>query len=101
MPDNEDPRHLSAAVDPEHREELRRLAGSRLRSGRGMMAKAAAIKMLDRFERERSRGCAPPMPSPDWYPREFAESYEYDWQRRPQLRQGPWEVWWSRRRWGR
>jgi hypothetical protein len=93
------------AIDPETLDELRRLARSRPRSGRGMAAKMAAIKMLDRLEREDSRRSSPPMPAPDWYPPEwppeFAELYESDWQRRPELRQGQWKVWWSRRRGGR
>ena len=92
----------SNAVDPETLDELRRLARSRPRSGRGMAAKMGAIKMLDRMQRQTRRGSVPPMPSPDWYPPEwspeFAELYEYDWQRRPELRERQWQDWWSRRR---
>jgi hypothetical protein len=89
-------------IDPETLDELRRLAGSRPRSGRGMAAKMSAIRMLDRWEREGWRSSITPMPSPDWYPPEwppeFAALYEHDWRRRPEVRQGQWEVWWSRRR---
>jgi hypothetical protein len=92
----------SNAIDAETLDELRRLARSRPRSGRGMAAKMAAIRLIDRLQREGSRSAIPPMPSPDWYPPEwppeFAELYEYDWQRRPELREREWRDWWSRHR---
>ena len=57
-------------------EELRRLARSRPRSGRQSVAKASAIRTLERLARERRRQ---PMPE-GWYPHEPGDPfYELDW----------------------
>ena len=49
--------------------ELRRLAQSRPRSGRQSVAKASAIRTLERLARERRKQPMPPMPE-GWYPHE-------------------------------
>ena len=60
-------------------EELRRLARSRPRSGRQSVAKASAIRTLERLARERRRQPMPPMPE-GWYPHEPGDPfYELDW----------------------
>jgi hypothetical protein len=57
-------------------EELRRLARSRPRLGRQSVAKASAIRTLERLARERRR-----RPMPDgWYPHDPGDPfYELDW----------------------
>ena len=60
-------------------EELRRLARSRPRSGRQSVAKASAIRTLERLARERRKQPMPPMPE-GWYPHEPGDPfYELDW----------------------
>jgi hypothetical protein len=54
-------------MDPATLEELRRLARARPRSGRPSVAKASAIRTLDRLAREPRRQPMPPMPE-GWYP---------------------------------
>ena len=56
-------------LDPATLEELRRLARSRPRSGRQSVAKASAIRTLERLARERRKQPVPPMPE-GWYPHE-------------------------------
>ena len=63
-------------LDPETVAELRRLARSRPRSGREAVAKASAIRTLERLAGERR---PPPMPE-GWYPHEPGDPfYELDW----------------------
>ena len=58
--------------------ELRRLAQSRPRSGRQSVAKASAIRTLERLARERRKQPTPPMPE-GWYPHEPGDPfYELD-----------------------
>lgn len=60
-------------------EELRRLARSRPRSGRQSVAKASAIRTLERLARKRRRQPMPPMPE-GWYPHAPDHPfYELDW----------------------
>jgi hypothetical protein len=60
------PHELGPVLDPATLEELRRLARSRPRSGRQSLAKASAIRTLERLARERRR-----QPTPaGWYPHE-------------------------------
>jgi hypothetical protein len=54
-------------MDPATLEELRRLARSRPRAGRESVAKASAIRTLERLAREGRRQPIPPMPE-GWYP---------------------------------
>ena len=65
--------------DPETVAELRRLARSGPRSGRQSVAKASAIRTLERLARERRR--QPMLPMPDgWYPHDPDHPfYELDW----------------------
>jgi hypothetical protein len=64
-------------LDPETVAELRRLARSRPRSGREAVAKASALRTLERSRRGKRR--VPPMPE-GWYPHERGDPfYELDW----------------------
>ena len=64
-------------LDPETVAELRRLARSRPRSGREAVAKASAIRTLERLNRGKRK--VPPMPE-GWYPHERGDPfYELDW----------------------
>jgi hypothetical protein len=64
-------------LDPEAVAELRRLARSRPRSGREAVAKASALRTLERLRRGKRR--VPPMPD-GWYPQEPGDPfYELDW----------------------
>jgi hypothetical protein len=49
-------------MDPATLDELRRLARARPRSGRQSVAKASAIRTLERLAREGRRQPVPPMP---------------------------------------
>jgi hypothetical protein len=60
--------------DPQSIAELRRLARSRPTSGRAAVAKASAIRTLERLGRERRRQEVPPMPE-GWYPREPGDPF--------------------------
>ena len=77
--------------------ELRRLAQSRPRSGRQSVAKAWAIRTLERLAREGRRQPIPPMPD-GWYPHEPGDPfYELDWaflREHPQILRRHWEMAW-------
>jgi hypothetical protein len=74
-----DPMSSGPVLDPVTLEELRRLARSRPRSGRQSIAKASAIRTLERLAREGRRQPVPPMPD-GWYPHEPGDPfYELDW----------------------
>ena len=78
-------------------EELRRLARSRPRSGRQSVAKASAIRTLERLARERRKQPMPPMPE-GWYPHEPGDPfYELDWvflHEHPEILRRHWELAW-------
>ena len=86
-----------SALDPETVAELHRLARSRPRSGRQSVAKASAIRTLERLARERRRQPMPPMPD-GWYPHEPGDPfYELDWvflHDHPVILQRHWETAW-------
>ena len=75
--------------------ELRSLARSRPTSGRAGVAKASAIRTLERLGRERRRRDVPPMPE-SWYPHEPGDPfYELDrvfLAERPEALQCHWEL---------
>ena len=77
--------------------ELRRLAQSRPRSGRQSVAKASAIRTLERLARERRKQPMPPMPE-GWYPHEPGDPfYELDWvflHEHPHILERHWERAW-------
>ena len=77
--------------------ELRRLAQSRPRSGRQSVAKASAIRTLERLARERRKQPMPPMPE-GWYPHEPGDPfYELDWEflhEHPHILERHWERAW-------
>jgi hypothetical protein len=85
------------AMDPATLEELRRLARSRPRSGRQSIAKASAIRTLERLAREGRRQPVPPMPE-GWYPHEPGDPfYELDWvflHEHPEILKRHWEAAW-------
>ena len=71
-----DPMSSGPVLDAATLAELRRLAQSRPRSGRQSVAKASAIRTLERLARERRKQ---PMPE-GWYPHEPGDPfYELDW----------------------
>jgi hypothetical protein len=78
-------------------EELRRLARLRPRSGREAVAKASAIRTLERLARERRRQPMPPMPEGS-YPHEPGDPfYELDWlflHEHPEILKRHWELAW-------
>ena len=78
-------------------EELRRLARSRPRSGRQAVAKASAIRTLERLARERRKQPMPPMPD-GWYPHAPGDPfYELDWvflHEHPAILRRHWELAW-------
>jgi hypothetical protein len=84
-------------LDPATLEELRRLARSRPRSGRQSVAKASAIRTLERLAREQRRQPMPPMPD-GWYPHEPGDPfYELDWlflHEHPEILRRHWEMAW-------
>jgi hypothetical protein len=84
-------------IDPATLEELQRLARSRPRSGRAAVAKASAIRTLERLAR-RGRVALPPCP-PDWHPGppEFEELDRVHLEEHPKVRQRMWEQWHGRR----
>jgi hypothetical protein len=59
-------------LDPQTLRELHRLAHSIPDSGRAAMAKASAIRTIERLQRERRKQPVPPMPE-GWYPHEPAD----------------------------
>jgi hypothetical protein len=75
--------------------ELRRLARTRPRSGREAVAKASALRTLERLNRAKRQ--VPPMPE-GWYPHEPGDPfYELDWvflHERPTVLQRHWELAW-------
>ena len=87
------------AMDPATLEELRRLARSRSRprSRRQSVAKASAIRTLERLAREGRRQPVPPMPE-GWYPHSpDLPFYELDWlflHEHPHILQRHWETAW-------
>jgi hypothetical protein len=80
-------------VDPATLQELRRLARSRPRSGREAVAKASALRTLERLRREKNP--VPAMPE-GWYPHEPGDPfYELDWEylhQHPEVLQRHWEM---------
>jgi hypothetical protein len=82
-------------LDPEAVAELRRLARSRPRSGREAVAKASALRTLERLNRGELQ--VPPMPE-GWYPHEPGDPfYELDWEflhEHPAILQRRWEAAW-------
>jgi hypothetical protein len=74
--------------------ELRRLARSRPRSGRGAAAKAAAIRTLERLSRL-GRGVPPPMPADRNPSPEFADLDEIFLERNPGVRERWWKTLWE------
>jgi len=82
-------------LDPEAVAELRRLARSRPRSGRDAVAKASALRTLERLNRAKHQ--VPPMPD-GWYPHEPDHPYyELDWvflHEHPAILQRHWEAAW-------
>ena len=59
-------------LDPQGVAELRRLARSRPRSGREAVAKASALRTLERLNRAKRQ--VPPMPE-GWYPHEPDDAF--------------------------
>ena len=92
-----DPGHENGDVDAEMVAELRRLARSRPTSGRGAIAKAGAIRTLERLRRDLHRRPVPPKPD-GWYPHEPGDPfYELDWMflhEHPDILQRHWEQAW-------
>ena len=82
-------------LDPEALAELRRLARSRPRSGREAVAKASALRTLERLNRGRRQ--VPPMLE-GWYPHEPGDPfYELDWEflhEHPHILERHWERAW-------
>ena len=82
-------------LDPEALAELRRLARSRPRSGREAVAKASALRTLERLTRGRRQ--VPPMPE-GWYRHEPGDPfYELDWvflHEHPHILKRHWERAW-------
>jgi hypothetical protein len=70
---------------------------SRPRSGRAAVAKASAIRTLERLGRERRRQEVPPVPE-GWYPHEPGDPfYELDWEflhEHPEILRRHWEMAW-------
>jgi hypothetical protein len=77
--------------------ELQRLARSRPRSGREAVAKASAIRTLERLSRERRRQEVQPKPE-GFYPHEPGDPfYELDWEflhAHPHILERHWERAW-------
>jgi hypothetical protein len=85
---------------PNTLEELRRLAYSQPKSGREAMAKASALRTLERINRRPRRGRPaaeiPPCP-PKWHPNPGTEWEELDrahFERNPHLRERWWQAVW-------
>ena len=81
--------------DPETVAELRRLTRSRPRSGREAVAKASALRTLERLNRAKRQ--VPPMPA-GWYPHEPGHPfYKLDrvfLHEHPHILQRHWETAW-------
>jgi hypothetical protein len=87
-------------IDPVPFAELQRLARSDPRSGRESVAKASAIRTLERLARDGRRPGLPPCP-PGWYPPDLAEAGFEELDRAhleeyPEVRQRMWEIWHDR-----
>jgi hypothetical protein len=84
-------------LGPDAVAELQRLARSRPSSGREAVAKASAIRTLERLSRDRRRQEVPPMPK-GWYPHEPGDPfYELDWvflHEHPHILERHWERMW-------
>ena len=97
LPTPTDPMSTGPVLDAATLEELRRLARSTPRSGRQSVAKASAIRTLERLARERRLQPMPPMPE-GWYPHEPGDPfYELDWlflHEHPEILQRHWELAW-------
>ena len=82
-------------LDPEAVAELRRLARSRPTSGREAVAKASALRTLERLNRGKRQ--VPRMPA-GWYPHEPGDPfYELDWvflHEHPEILKRHWEMAW-------
>jgi hypothetical protein len=82
-------------LDPETLAELCRLARSRPRSGREAVAKASALRTLERLRRGKRQ--VPPMRA-GWYPHEPGDPfYELDWEflhEHPEILRRHWEMAW-------
>jgi hypothetical protein len=85
-------------IDAATLEELRRLARSRPRSGRAALAKAGAIRTLERLARG-NKGAELPSCPPEWHPGppEFEELDRVYLEEHPEVRQRMWENWHNRR----
>jgi hypothetical protein len=85
----------NGGLDPEAVAELRRLARSRPGSGREAVAKASALRTLERLNRGERQ--VPPMPE-GWYPHEPGDPfYELDWvflHEHPEILRRHWELAW-------
>jgi hypothetical protein len=84
-------------IDPVTLEQLEQLARSRPRSGRESVAKASAIRTLERLARDGRRPGLPPCPA-GWYPPDLTEAgfEELDrvfLEQHPEVRQRMWEQW--------
>jgi hypothetical protein len=82
-------------IDPVTFAELQRLARSRPRSGRESVAKASALRTLERLARNGE--ALPPCPS-DWHPMPGTAWEELDrayLEAHPEVRQRWWEGWWQ------
>ena len=85
----------NGGLDSQAVAELRRLARSRPSSGREAVAKASALRTLERLNRAKRQ--VPPMPD-GWYPHEPGHSfYELDWaflHEHPEILRRHWERAW-------
>jgi hypothetical protein len=83
----------NGAIDPETLAELQRLARSRPTSGRASVAKASAIRTLERLARGGTRVASLPCP-PGWHPSPGTAWEELDHvylAEHPDVRQRMWE----------
>jgi hypothetical protein len=86
-------------IDPETLMELQRLARSRPRSGRQSVAKASALRTLERLDRRRPKGKFPPCPE-GWHPgppelEELDQDYLVE---HPEVRERMWQAFHGRLR---
>jgi hypothetical protein len=89
------PMTANGEIDPVTFAELQRLARSRPRSGRQAVAKASAIRTLERLARKGGRVSFPPCPE-GWHPQAGTEWEELDrvyLEEHPEIRQRMWELW--------
>jgi hypothetical protein len=86
-------------IDPETLMELQRLARSRPRSGRQSVAKASALRTLERLQRHSHRGVIPPCPA-GWHPGppEFEELDQDYLEEHPEVRERMWHAFHGRLR---